>query len=211
MENKFYSLPQLTYGYDELRPFISKEQLAVHYERHHSNYIKTANAVLEKLDLARQTNPNLDYQTELKSLSFNIGGHVLHSLFWTSLLPVKNGGGKISNKMTVKINNNFGSLERFKKEFTATALGIEGSGWGALIYDRATNRLMCAPIEKHNVLNIPGVENILVLDVFEHAYYIDYRNDRSKYIEAFWQVINWKGIEKKLLKILDDWLHFKIL
>ncbi len=201
--NKFYSLPDLPYGDDELAPVISKEQLSIHHQKHHAAYVKGANAILERLDQARAEKIQLDLKAETKALSFNIGGHLLHSLFWENLTPVSKGGGKPEGKILEKIKEDFGDFETFKNEFGALALGIEGSGWGTLVYHKETERLLCAPIEKHNVLLTPGAEILLVLDVFEHAYYLDYQNDRAKFIEAFWNIVNWEEANKRFENILS--------
>ena len=203
MKNKLLVLPDLAYGYDELAPHMSAEQLKIHHQKHHQSYVTVANAILEKFDKARQAKQALDYKSELKSLSFNVGGHVLHSLFWKNLAPVNQGGGKISGKIQEKINEDFGSFNRFKDEFTATALTVEGSGWGALVYYPAINRLSCAQIEKHNLLLTAETKVLLALDVFEHAYYLDYKNDRGKFIEAFWQIINWAEVDKKFNRAIS--------
>lgn len=197
MKNQFYSLPSLAYGYGELWPVMSEEQLKIHHQKHHNAYVIAANSSLEKFDKARQENTALDYKAELKSLSFNVGGHILHSMFWQNITPKNQGGGKIKGAISLKINNDFGSFERFKNEFTAAASSVEGSGWGALIYYPETDRLMCSQIEKHNFLFIPGAKILLVIDVFEHAYYLDYRNERGKFIEAFWDIVNWEEVNRR--------------
>jgi len=198
MKNKSYVLPELKYGYEELAPHMSAEQLKIHHQKHHQAYVTAANAILEKFEAARKDNLALDYKAESKALSFNVGGHVLHSLYWQNMIPAAKGGGKISGRIEEKIKADFGSFERFKAEFTATALSVEGSGWGTLIYYPETGRLMCAQIEKHNQAFAPGMNVLLALDVFEHAYYIDYKNDRAKFIEAFWSIVDWAEVEKRL-------------
>lgn len=201
MKNNFYLLPELAYGYSELTPYITEEQLKIHHQKHHNSYVVGANSILEKFDKARQENSALDYKAESKSLSFNVGGHILHSLFWKNMIPVNKGGGKIGKEISLKIKEDFGSFERFKSEFSSVALGVEGSGWGTLIYLPETNRLMCAQIEKHNLLLIPESIILLVIDVFEHAYYLDYKNDRAKFIENFWNIINWEEVNERFLKV----------
>ena len=201
MQTKFYTSPALNFGYKDLLPHISEEQLQIHYEKHHQAYIKGANAILEKLDKARLDNADLDMKATLKELSFNIGGHLLHSLFWGNLAPAGKSG-KPSNKLAEAIQGEFGSFERFKKEFTQAAAGVEGSGWAALTYCRATQRPVIMQIEKHNVNVYPMFRIIMVLDVFEHAYYIDYKNERAKFIDAFWNIVNWKEVGKRLEDVL---------
>jgi Fe-Mn family superoxide dismutase len=196
---KFYEMPKLNFGLADLAPFLSAEQLAVHYEKHHQAYVNGANLILEKLDKARSENIDLDVKATTKELSFQISGHVLHSLFWRNLAPAgKGGGGEPDGKLDKMINEQYGNLERFKKEFAQGALSVEGSGWMSMIYCGQTGRILPMQIEKHNTNIIPGHKFILVLDVFEHAYYIDYKNDRAKYINAFWNNVYWAEAEKRI-------------
>ena len=196
-QNKIYTSPTLTYGYKDLEPYISEEQLKIHFEKHHQAYIKGANAILEKLEKARAEKADLDMKATLKELSFNIGGHLLHSLFWANLAPAGKSD-KPQGALSDAINGEFGSFERFKKEFTQAAASVEGSGWAALSYCKMTKRPIIMQIEKHNVNVYPMFKIILILDVFEHAYYIDYKNDRARFIEAFWNIINWQEAGKRL-------------
>ncbi|MBO3804184.1 MAG: superoxide dismutase, partial [Candidatus Brockarchaeota archaeon] len=133
----------------------------------------------------------------LKELSFNVGGHLLHSLFWGNMAPPGKGGGKAGGALGDAIEKEFASFDRFKKEFTQAATSVEGSGWAALAFCEQTGRPMIMQIEKHNVNVYPTFRILMVLDVFEHAYYIDYRNDRSKFVEAFWNVVNWDEAGKR--------------
>jgi Fe-Mn family superoxide dismutase len=196
MEN-IYTLPDLKYGYKDLEPYISEEQLKIHHLKHHQAYVSNANALLEKLDKAREDDSEIDMKSTLKDLSFNIGGHVLHSYFWNNMEPVKKDNTP-SGELLKKINDNFGSFERFKAEFSKTALSVEGSGWAALSYCRKHDKLLIAQIEKHNANLYPDFKIIMVLDVFEHAYYLDYKNDRAKFIEGFWNVVNWEEVEGRM-------------
>ncbi|MBD3360551.1 superoxide dismutase [Candidatus Peregrinibacteria bacterium] len=196
--NQIYELPELPYGYSELSPFISEEQLKIHHTKHHQGYVNGANKLFEKIDKSRKKNIDLDMKATLKELSFNIGGHVLHSLFWKNMAPEKNGGGgEPSSALAEAIKNEFGSFERFKKEFSAST-GVEGSGWSTLSYDKKTDRLLIMQIEKHNTNIYPSCEILMVLDLWEHAYYLDYQNEKAKFVEGFWNVINWEEVEKRL-------------
>ncbi|MBI4632585.1 MAG: superoxide dismutase [Deltaproteobacteria bacterium] len=200
-QKKFYTSPVLAYGYKDLEPHISEEQLKIHFEKHHQAYIKGANAILEKLEKARKEQNDVDMKSTLKELSFNIGGHLLHSLFWGNLAP----SGKYDKPQGLlgdAINAEFGSFERFRKEFTQAATSVEGSGWAALTYCGQTQRPLIMQIEKHNANVYPMFRIILVLDVFEHAYYIDYKNDRARFVDAFWNIINWKEADKRLTDLL---------
>ena len=200
---KYYEFPKLNFGYSDLAPFLSEEQLMIHHQKHHQAYVNGANAILEKIEKARTDNLEMDIRSVSKELSFQIGGHVLHSLFWRNLAPAgRGGGGEPIGKLSEMIKRQYGSFERFKKEFTQGAVSVEGSGWMSIIYCGQTGRILPMQIEKHNTNIIPGHKFILVLDVFEHAYYIDYKNDRTKYVAAFWDNVNWAEAEKRLSLII---------
>jgi Fe-Mn family superoxide dismutase len=195
---KLYILPKLPYDYADLQPYLSKEQLTIHHDKHHQAYVNGANAILQKLDKARKEGTDLDVKSTLKELSFNIGGNLLHSLFWNNLAPPKKAGGKPTGALGEAIDKEFGSFDRFKKEFSQAASSVEGSGWAALTICKQTKRPMIMQIEKHNTNVYPGFHILMVLDVFEHAYYVDYKNDRAKYIEAFWSIVNWSKANERL-------------
>jgi Fe-Mn family superoxide dismutase len=195
---KFYVLPKLPYDYKDLSPHMSEEQLRIHHTKHHQAYVNGANAILEKLDKARKEGAEIDVKATLKELSFNIGGHILHSLFWGNLIPATKGGGKPGGALGNALDKEFGSFERFKREFTQTAVSVEGSGWAALTLCRQTGRPIIMQIEKHNTNVYPMFRILMVLDVFEHAYYIDYKNERAKFVDAFWNIVNWNEINKRL-------------
>lgn len=196
---KFYLLPKLPYALNELAPHISEEQLKIHYEKHHQAYVNGANSLLEKMDSARKEGAELDIKSLLKELSFNIGGFLLHSLFWENLAPESKTVKEPSGEFAEILKQEFGSFERFKTEFTKTALTVEGSGWAALAYCKKTKRPILMQIEKHNVNIYPSFKILMVLDMFEHAYYIDYKNGKAKYADAFWNIVNWGKIEERLV------------
>lgn len=196
-----YTLPDLPYGYKDLEPYISEEQLKIHHQKHHAAYVNGANAILDKLEKARQEGTDIDMKAALKELSFNIGGHLLHSLYWTNLAPAgKGGGGEPTGSLAEAINEEFGSFARFKKEFTQAGMTVEGSGWVALTYDPLRKRLVIMQIEKHNTNVYPTFPILLIVDVFEHAYYIDYKNNRAQYLENIWNIINWGEVQKRFDK-----------
>jgi Fe-Mn family superoxide dismutase len=196
MKTKFYVLPQLPYSYKDLEPYISETQLTIHHQKHHQAYVNGANAILERLAKARKEGLDLDIKSTLKELSFNIGGHVLHSLFWRNLTPSEKSK-RPEGILSDIIEKEFGNFERFKKEFTQAALSVEGSGWAALSFCEQTKRPIIMQIEKHNTNVYPTFKILLILDVFEHAYYIDYKNDRAKFIEAFWNIVDWDEVSKR--------------
>ena len=199
--DKFYTLPKLLYDYNALVPYMSEEQLKIHHDKHHQAYVNGANNILQKLEKARKENAELDIKSTLKELSFNIGGHRLHSIFWENMAPQGKGGGKPGGTIGDEIQKEFLGFDRFKKEFSQAATSVEGSGWAALSWCKQTRRPIIMQIEKHNTNVYPGLRILMVLDVFEHAYYIDYKNDRAKFVEGFWNVVNWDFINKKLEKI----------
>jgi len=198
--DKGYTLPHLPYGYKALAPYISEDQLTLHHQKHHQAYVTGANAILEKLDKARKENADLDMKALLKELSFHLGGYRLHNLFWENMAPAGVGGGGIpKGELSDAINAEFGTFERFKKEFTQAASSVEGSGWAMLTYCMNTRRLMMMQIEKHNVNIVPGFRILMVLDLWEHAYYLDYKNDRAKFIDAFWHLVNWDTVDARFV------------
>ena len=197
---KLYTLQKLPYEYKALAPYISEEQLTLHHTKHHQAYVTGANAILEKLDKARKDNVDLDMKATLKELSFHVGGYRLHSLFWENLAPAgKGGGGVPKGELAHAIDAEFGKFDRFKKEFTQAASSVEGSGWAVLTHCMKTDRLLIMQLEKHNVNLVPGFRILMALDVWEHAYYLDYKNDRAKFIEGFWNLVNWDEVNARLV------------
>ena len=197
---KLYTLLKLPYEYKALAPYMSEEQLTLHYTKHHQAYVTGANAILEKLDKARKDNADIDMKATLKELSFHIGGYRLHTLFWENLAPAgKGGGGVPKGDLAKAIDAEFGKFDRFKKEFTQAASSVEGSGWAVLTHCMKTNRLLIMQLEKHNVNLVPGFRILMALDVWEHAYYLDYKNDRAKFIEGFWNLVKWDEVNTRFV------------
>ena len=196
--SKNYSLPRLPYGYKDLEPQISEQQLTIHHQK--QAYVNGANVIFAKIALARGSGADLDMKATLKDLSWQVAGHLLHSLFWTNLASAPLSEAP-SGALAQAIDQEFGSPERFKKEFTQAAMLVEGSGWAALVFDAQTERLIIMQIEKHNNNVFPSFPILLVLDVFEHAYYLDYKNDRAKFIEAFWSIVNWGEANKRFEQV----------
>jgi Fe-Mn family superoxide dismutase len=205
---KSFTLPKLPYDYNALAPYISEQQLKLHHDKHHQGYVNSANAAFEKLDKARSENAEIDMKATLKELSFNVGGHILHSIFWDNMAPAGKGGGKPGGAVADMIDMGFGSFERFKKEFTTAATSVEGSGWAALAVHPCIGRPLIMQIEKHNVNVYPSFKILMVLDVWEHAYYVDYKNERAKFIEAFWNIVNWDYVNKTLNLVKKPSLTF---
>jgi Fe-Mn family superoxide dismutase len=199
---RFYSLPELPYPPDALAPSISEAQLRLHHDKHHAAYVNGANAIFEKLDNARKSGADLDIKSTLKELSFQAGGHILHTLFWKNLTPSGKSAEEPGGVLADNLEKEFGSFGRFRKEFTAAAVSTEGSGWAALARCGMTGRLLIMQIEKHNVNVYPHIRIIMVLDVWEHAYYLDYKNERPKFVDAFWNIVNWDEVNLRLEALL---------
>lgn len=194
---KKYTLPELPYKYDALEPYISKEIMTLHHDKHHLAYVNGANTALDKLEAGRKSNwQGMDIKGIERDLSFNLAGHVLHSIFWPNMK--QNGGGKPGGKLADMINEDFGSFDAFKAQFGAAAKAVEGSGWGMLVYDPISDQLLTLQAEKHNLLSGQNSVPLLVCDVWEHAYYLQYKNDRGSYVDAFWNTVNWENVDHLL-------------
>jgi len=201
MAKQLYKLPPLKYGYADLVPYISEEQLRIHHDKHHQAYVTNANSIIQMMDKSRSEGTDFDYKANAKALAFNLGGHVLHDYLWWEMTLASNASKEAVGELAEVIKQDFGNFERFKKEFSQVASSVEGSGWAALIFCEDTQRLMIMQIEKHNVNLVPDYPIIMDLDVWEHAYYIDYKNDRAKFIEGFWNIINWEEIDNYFKRI----------
>src|SRR5690606_30474097 len=172
---KTYSLPDLPYAYDALEPVISKEIMQLHHDKHHLAYVNGANTALEQLEKARKGEIEINIKAVMRDLSFNLNGHLLHEIFWENMRPAKDDNAP-SGEVLSLLEKNFGSFDAFKKEYSDAAKAVEGSGWVVLMKDEQNN-LFVGQLEKHNLLGISGFTPILVNDVWEHAYYLDYKND----------------------------------
>lgn len=190
-----YQLPDLPYDYDALEPHVSEKQLKIHHDKHHQGYVNKANKTLKELDEAREDG-EINLKAKLKFLSFAIAGHKLHSLFWENLGPKTKE--KPEGELAEKIKEDFGSIERFKSEFIQAAGSVEGSGWAALVYEPKADQLLISQIEKHNLFHYPEVDLLMVVDVWEHAYYLDYANDRGEFLESLWEIIDWEVVNQRL-------------
>ena len=197
--SKKYVLPDLPYKYNALEPAISEEIMRLHHDKHHAAYVNGANAALEKLEKGRGAGlQGVDVKAIVRDLAFNASGHVLHSLFWTNMSP--NGGGKPGGSLADQINEDFGAFDSFKLELSNAAKTVEGSGWGMLAYDPLSERLLTLQAEKHQNLSVQGSIPLLVVDVWEHAYYLQYRNDRGAFVDKWWDTVFWSDVEARLNK-----------
>jgi len=190
-----FTLPDLPYDYAALEPHISARIMELHHDKHHATYVKGANTALEQLAEARDKGDFGAINKLEKDLAFNLGGHVNHSVFWTNLSPE---GGEPEGSIKDALDEQFGGLDKFQAQFTAVALGVQGSGWAVLGYDQTAGNLTTFQLFDQQG-NIPfGVTPLLQLDVWEHAYYLDYQNVRADYIKAFWNIVNWQNVAERL-------------
>jgi Fe-Mn family superoxide dismutase len=190
-----YTLPELGYDYGALAPSISGAIMELHHSKHHQTYVTGANTALAQLAEARDKG-DLTYVNKLqKDLAFNLGGHVNHSIFWTNLSP--DGGDKPTGELASAIDDNFGSFDKFTAHFTAAALGVQGSGWAVLAWDSIGQQLIVQQFFDQQSNFAAGTVPILMLDVWEHAYYLDYKNVRPEYIKAFWNIANWANVQER--------------
>lgn len=199
-----YELPGLPYGFDALEPVISKEIMELHYSKHHKAYVTNLNAALEKYHEA-ETKNNVSEMIALQAaIKFNGGGHINHSIFWTVLAPLsKGGGGEPKGNLAKMIVQDFGSFEAFKEKLTNASVGIQGSGWGWLGYNKSTKRLEIATCANQDPLSSLGLVPLVGIDVWEHAYYLQYKNVRPEYVKAIWQIFNWSEVENRLINAIS--------
>jgi Fe-Mn family superoxide dismutase len=190
-----YTLPELPYDYSALEPSISGTIMELHHGKHHQTYVTGANTAVAQLAEARDSGNLANVNKLEKDLAFNLGGHVNHSVFWTNMSP--NGGDKPTGELAAALDDHFGSFDKFVAHFTAAALGVQGSGWAVLVWDSIGQRLLIQQMFDQQA-NFPiGTVPVLMLDVWEHAYYIDYKNVRADYIKAFWNIVNWENVQQR--------------
>lgn len=188
-----YTLPELPYPYDALEPHIDAQTLRLHHDMHHAGYVKGANAAAAALKAARESGDLklVDYHT--KNLSFHLSGHLLHALFWKTMAPVGKTGSP-SAALTKAINDAFGSLDKLKSQMSTTAATVQGSGWAVLGWCRTSGSLTLLQCENHEKKAVWDVTPLLVVDVWEHAYYLKYQNRRPDFIAAWWNLVNWNEV-----------------
>ncbi|HMJ53909.1 MAG TPA: superoxide dismutase [Polyangiaceae bacterium] len=190
-----YKLPELPYDFSALEPHISGQIIELHHGKHHATYVKSANDVLEQFDEAR-TKGDLSRIASLeRTLAFNLSGHILHSILWTNMMP--KGGGPPGGELRAAIDRDFGGFEPFKKQLTQVASSIMGSGWAALVWEPLGGRLLITQIYDHQSnLSQAGVP-LMVIDAWEHAYYLQYKNEKPAFFDAVWNLWNWGDITKR--------------
>jgi Fe-Mn family superoxide dismutase len=192
-----YVLPPLPYAYNALEPSIDEQTMRLHHDIHHAGYVRGMNKALVDLKSARAANDFAAIKAISRDLAFNGSGHVLHCIFWDNMTPT-GAGGTPSGDLGKALGDSFGSVDSFRAQFSAAAGAVEGSGWGILAWEPVGRNLVVLQAEKHQNLSVWGVTPLLVLDVWEHAYYLKYQNKRGDYIKAFWDVANWSDVARRL-------------
>ncbi len=197
--SKKFTLPELPYDFSALEPVISGEIMELHHQKHHNAYVNNLNIALEKYEQA-EANEDLTQMISLQqAIRFNGGGHINHSIFWTNLAPNGAGGGELAGgELKRSIEACWGSLDQFIQKFNSIAGPLQGSGWCWLGYCNATRRLVIEPcVNQDPLFATKGVIPLLGIDVWEHAYYLQYKNVRPDYLKAIWGVVNWQNVEER--------------
>lgn len=190
-----HSLPQLPYEYNALEPVVSREIMNIHHSKHHQTYVNNLNAAEEKLAAAQSKGDISTVISLAPALKFNGGGHINHTIFWQNLSP---NGGEPSAELLKAIEQDFSSLDNMKNQLTAATVGVQGSGWGWLAYNKQAKRLQIATCQNQDPLEpTTGLIPLFGIDVWEHAYYLQYKNVRPDYVKAIFDVANWKDISQR--------------
>lgn len=190
-----YTLPDLAYDPGALEPHLSGQIVELHHAKHHAAYVAGANTALEQLAEARAASEYGALVGLEKSLAFNLGGHVLHSMYWTNLSP--DGGGQPDGELAAAIADQFGSFEAFQAHFSQATTLAQGSGWGIFSYEPLGQRLIIEQLEDHHENTTLGAVPLLAIDAWEHAYYLQYNNRRPDYVKAIWNVVNWADVARR--------------
>ena len=190
-----YALPGLPYDYAALEPHISGQIMELHHDKHHQAYVTGVNSALDQLAEARAAGQLGTVNLLEKNLAFNLAGHVNHSVFWPNMSP--DGGGKPDGELAAAMDEQFGSFDAFRAHFTAAALGIQGSGWAILAWDSLGQQLIIEQLYDHQGNLAAGSVPLLMLDMWEHAFYLQYRNVKADYVTAWWNVANWADVTRR--------------
>ena len=190
-----YTLPDLPYDYSALAPHISPEIMELHHSKHHATYVKGVNTALEQLAEARAGSSFANINRLEKDLAFHLGGHINHSVFWPNMSP--DGGDKPTGELAAAIDEHFGSFDGFRAHFSATANGVQGSGWSILAWDSVGQKLLNVQLYDQQGNLALGLVPLLMLDMWEHAFYLDYKNVKADYVKAWWNVVNWADVQRR--------------
>lgn len=191
-----YKLPELPYDFNALEPVISAEIMQFHYSKHHQAYVTNLLTALEKYEAAKAKEDLAAMIALEPAIRFNGGGHINHSIFWTNLAPEGKGGEPKGNLLEA-IKKHFGSLESFIEKFNERTIAIQGSGWGWLGYCKVKKSLCISTCSNQDPLAAQGLVPLLGIDVWEHAYYLQYKNVRAEYVKNIWKIVNWNNVEER--------------
>ena len=191
----FYTLPDLPYDYPALEPHLSGRILELHHDKHHKAYVDGANKVMERLVEARSSGDFGSINQLEKNLAFHLSGHILHSLFWKNMSP--NGGDKPTGELASAIDDNLGSFDQFRAQLTEAANNVQGSGWAALSWEPLGKRLIIEQVYDHQGNVGQGGPPLLVLDMWEHAFYLQYENRKAEWVDAFWNLVDWDDVSAR--------------
>lgn len=191
-----YTLPDLAYDPGALEPHLSARIVELHHGKHHAAYVNGSNAALEQLDEARAAGRWSELPGLERSLAFNLGGHLLHSIYWTNLSP--DAGGDPTGRLADALGEAFGGVDAFRTLFTQVLLTTQGSGWGILGWEPLGGRLVVQQLGTHHDNHLIGTVPLLAIDVWEHAYYAQYANVRADYVSAVWQLVSWTDVARRL-------------
>lgn len=193
-----HTLPPLPYSYDALEPYIDRRIMELHHDKHHKSYVEGLNKAEKEMQQARWSNNFELIKHWEREAAFNGAGHYLHTIFWKVMSP--DGGGEPTGDLMNEIEQSFGSFDQFKAHFSEAANHVEGGGWAILVWSPRARRLEILQAEKHQNLSQWDVVPLLVLDVWEHAYYLQYENEKADYIDNWWNIVNWTEVENRFNK-----------
>jgi Fe-Mn family superoxide dismutase len=196
MTDAIYTLPDLAYDPAALEPHISGRITALHHDKHHAAYVQGANTALEKLAEVREKGDFTAIALLEKNLAFHVSGHILHSVYWTNLSP--DGGGEPTGALAELLDGTFGGFPAFRQQMTEAAATIRGSGWALASWEPVAARLMVQQVHDHQGDHGQGTVPLLAVDAWEHAYYLQYENRKTEYLAAFWNVVDWDDVARRL-------------
>jgi Fe-Mn family superoxide dismutase len=194
-----YRLPDLPYDYSALEPHYSARQVELHHDKHHAAYVKGANETLEKLADARDKGDFAHIIQLEKSLAFNVSGHILHSILWQNLTP--KGGGGAEGELATQIERSFGSLRSLQSQMTEAATTVQGAGWAVMAWEPIAGRLLVEQVYDHQGNIGQGATPLLVLDMWEHAYYLQFENNKADWVKAYWKLVNWNDVAERFANV----------
>lgn len=194
-----YELPELPYDYTALEPHYSAEVLELHHDKHHKAYVDGANTTFEKLGEARESGDFGTINQLEKNMAFHLSGHVLHSLLWKNMSP--DGGGEPEGELAAAVKESFGSYDALRAQMSEAANNVQGSGWAALSWEPLSTRLIVEQIYDHQGNVGQGGPPLLALDMWEHAFYLQYKNVKKDWVEAFWNIVNWPDVAARFERV----------